>query len=81
MIITASEAQADSRHSTHVDTVERSLPLVTAYIPSLTNTCPFRISLHSWVTPVHSRATMSAVQNENRLGFEAKVFIDGLCVA
>lgn len=57
------------------------LPVLTTFIPSITPGTPFRISIHSWEKPGPSRLMESFLQPDDALMFEARVFIDGECVA
>ena len=59
----------------------RPVPIVSCYLPSLTIGCPFRVSIHSWDAPKATAATKSMAHDENMAVFEAKVLIDGTCVA
>ncbi|KAL2050234.1 hypothetical protein ABVK25_009461 [Lepraria finkii] len=68
-------------HPAYLTTVTRPLPTVSCYIPSLPNDTPFRVSLHSWATPQPSRATLSMSSPENVILYEARVWVDGICVA
>ena len=57
-------------------------PTVTSFIPNLPLGHPFRVSLHSWEPPVATRATTAMAVNQNReVHFEARVLLDGICVA
>ena len=39
------------------------------------------MSLHSWSTPTVSRETVAKAPQMSMVGFEAKVLLDGACVA
>lgn len=39
------------------------------------------MSLHSWSTPTISRETVAKAPLESMVGFEAKVLLDGVCIA
>lgn len=71
-----------SNHSpAQFGTVARPLPTVSCYVPSLPEAFPFRVSLHCWHAPEPSRATMSLGSKGVIVAFEAKVLLDGVCVA
>ncbi|KAF3385624.1 hypothetical protein F1880_001959 [Penicillium rolfsii] len=59
----------------------RQIPVLTSFIPSLPANTPFRISIHNWDKPKPSRFTESIMQPDDVLLYEARVFIDGECVA
>lgn len=56
-------------------------PVLTTFVPSLPRENPFRISIHRWEKPQPSRLIESIMQPDDVLLFEARVFIDGVCVA
>lgn len=57
-------------------------PTLTCFVPNLQNGHPFRVSLHSWEPPVPTRTTKALAATQNRVAyFEARVLLDGLCVA
>ena len=58
-----------------------SLPTVSCFIPSILPGSPFRVSLHSWSTPTVSRETAAGSSQDGVAGFEAKVLLDGVCIA
>ena len=39
------------------------------------------MSLHSWSTPTVSRDTLARSPQASTVGFEAKILLDGVCVA
>jgi hypothetical protein len=57
------------------------LPTLTAFIPSLDNGTPFKISVHSWEAARPSRLLTSAKAAEEEALFEARIYIDGVLVA
>lgn len=57
------------------------IPILTSFIPSLARDSPFRVSIHSWDKPRPSRLIESMMQPDDVLLYEARVFIDGACVA
>jgi len=57
------------------------LPTLTTFIPSVPKDTPFKVSIHSWAKPQPSRLMESLMQPDDLLLFEARVFIDGDCVA
>lgn len=68
-------------HQAYFKTVTYPLPMVSCFVPSLLAGSPLRISLHSWATPVASRATQAMVAQGSAIGFEAKMLLDGVCSA
>lgn len=59
----------------------RQVPTVACFVPNLHHGCPFRVSLHSWQPPVASRATKTIAPLDAMVYFEARVLLDGVCVA
>lgn len=57
------------------------LPVLTAFIPSLAQNSPFRVSVHSWERPRPSRMMESIMQPEDAVLYEVRVYIDGVCVS
>ncbi|EAU38613.1 predicted protein [Aspergillus terreus NIH2624] len=57
------------------------LPVLTTFIPSIAPGTPFRVSIHSWERPGPSRLMETLLHPDDALLFEARVFIDGECVA
>lgn len=57
------------------------VPVLTTFIPSLPKDSPFRVSIHSWEKPRPSRLVESLMRPDDLLLYEARVFIDGRCVA
>ncbi|KAJ5890604.1 uncharacterized protein N7473_006832 [Penicillium subrubescens] len=57
------------------------IPVLTSFIPSLVRGAAFRISIHNWDKPKPSRLIESMMQPDDVLLYEARVFIDGECVA
>lgn len=68
-------------HSSYFKPVTHPLPTVSCFVPSLLPGTPFKVSLHSWATPVASRATQAMAAQGNKTWFEAKVLLDGVCAA
>lgn len=61
--------------------VSRPVPTVACFVPGLKQGSPFRISLHSWEPPVATRSTKAITPKESTAYFEARVLLDGSCVA
>lgn len=59
----------------------RQIPILTTFIPSLARGTAFRISIHNWDKPKPSRLIESMMQPDDVLLYEARVFVDGECVA
>ncbi|KAJ5175540.1 uncharacterized protein N7482_001417 [Penicillium canariense] len=57
------------------------IPILTTFVPSLPRDSPFRVSIHSWEKPRPSRFTERLMQPDDVLLYEARVFVDGSCVA
>ncbi|KAL9116034.1 MAG: hypothetical protein Q9227_000402 [Pyrenula ochraceoflavens] len=58
------------------------IPVLTTFVPSLTEGSPFRISIHSWDgAPKASRALECLMQVEDSIAFEARIYVDGLFVS
>ncbi|MCJ1320939.1 hypothetical protein MMC15_006280 [Xylographa vitiligo] len=57
------------------------VPIVACFLPNQTDGNPFRVSLHSWEHPNPSQALQVVTQHGKTICYEARVFIDGLCVA
>ena len=57
------------------------LPALTAFIPSLSQNSPFRVSVHSWEKPRPTRMMESLMQPDDAVLYEVRVFIDGVCVS
>lgn len=68
-------------HPSFFKSVTHPLPTVSCFVPSLLPGSPLRVSLHSWATPVASRATQAMAAHGNSAWFEAKVLLDGVCTA
>ncbi|MCJ1348986.1 hypothetical protein MMC31_007219 [Peltigera leucophlebia] len=66
-------------HTNHA--VSRQVPTVACFVPGLKQGSPFRISLHSWEPPVATRSTKAIASKESMAYFEARVLLDGSCVA
>lgn len=73
--------QNPSAHPAYSTVVRAPLPTVSCFIPSILPGSPFRVSLHSWSTPTVSRETVARAPQEDMVGFEAKVLLDGVCIA
>ena len=73
--------QNPSAHPAYLSLVTAPLPTVSCFVPSILTGSPFRVSLHSWSTPTISRETVARAPQEDMVGFEAKVLIDGICLA
>lgn len=57
-------------------------PTLTCFVPNLENGHPFRVSLHSWEPPVPTPTTEAMAVAQDRVArFEARVLLDGICVA
>lgn len=70
-----------SAHPAYFTVVRAPLPTVSCFIPSILPGSPFRMSLHSWSTPTVSRETVARAPQENMVGFEIQVLLDGVCIA
>lgn len=57
------------------------LPIVAGYIPSIPWGIPFRVSIHSWDAPRFSQPLPETVPQDAVGLFEARVIVDGCCVA
>lgn len=57
------------------------LPVVTTFVPTMPKDSPFRVSVHSWDKPRPGRLIESIMQPDDLLLYEARVFVDGDCVA
>lgn len=57
------------------------LPIVVGYIPSIPWGLPFRVSIHSWETPRLFRPLPQTAHQDVISLFEARVVVDGCCVA
>ncbi|GAE00134.1 hypothetical protein AOR_1_1022074 [Paecilomyces variotii No. 5] len=57
------------------------IPVLTAFVPSLSQGSPFRVSVHSWDRPRPSRRLEGLMQPEDVVLYEVRIFIDGLCVS
>lgn len=57
------------------------LPIVAGFIPSLPWGLPFRVSIHSWETPRIARPVPQTAQQDVVSLFEARVIVDGCCIA
>lgn len=57
------------------------MPVLTTFVPSLEKGSPFRVSIHSWEKPRPSRLIEGMMQPDDMLLYEARVFIDGDCIA
>jgi len=68
-------------HAAYFKTVTHPLPTVSCFVPSLLPGTPFRVSIHSWTSPVASRATQAMADHGNQVWFEARVLLDGTCTA
>lgn len=53
------------------------VPTVTSFVASLERHSPFRISIHSWKKPVPSRLLQSYKTRDEKVMFEARIYIDG----
>jgi len=54
---------------------------VAGFIPSLPWGLPFRVSIHSWETPRIARPVPRTAQQDVVSLFEARVIVDGCCIA
>ena len=59
----------------------RAVPTVTCFVSSLPHGSPFKISLHTWQPPVPSLGTQDMETSEHSIFFEARVLVDGVCMA
>ena len=59
----------------------RQMPTVACFIPNLHHGCPFRVSLLRWQPPIASRTLQAMAPLEQMIRFEARVLLDGICVA
>ncbi|KAJ5389234.1 uncharacterized protein N7496_000302 [Penicillium cataractarum] len=57
------------------------IPILTSFIPTMPRDSRFRVSIHSWEHPRPSRLIESLMQPDDVLLYEARVFVDGNCVA
>ncbi|KAI9719284.1 MAG: hypothetical protein M1812_003614 [Candelaria pacifica] len=57
------------------------IPVVTSFVPNLPSGTPFQVSVHSWAPPRPSRITEGLSRENDEVLFEARIFIDGRCVA
>lgn len=57
------------------------VPTVACFIPNLHHGCPFRVSLLRWQPPIASRKLQAMAPSEEMILFEARVLLDGMCVA
>ncbi|KAI9705999.1 MAG: hypothetical protein M1836_005405 [Candelina mexicana] len=56
-------------------------PVVTSFVPNLPSGSPFKVSVYSWIPPHPSRMTESLSHENDQVLFEARIFIDGRCIA
>ena len=63
------------------DTFLAEVPTVACFVPSLDPGSSFRVSLHSWQPPVLSSSVEPSAPLKSLLCFEARVLLDGICVA
>ncbi|KAI1914840.1 hypothetical protein LOZ61_001977 [Ophidiomyces ophidiicola] len=57
------------------------VPVLTTFVPSVTQDTPFRVSVHSWERPRPTRILESVMQPDDAVMYEMRVFIDGYCVS
>lgn len=57
------------------------IPTVACFVANQIDGFPFRASLHCWEHPVPSPELQFLAQQGKVICFEARVFIDGMCVA
>ena len=81
MLYLDSALQTNADHPAYFKPVTYPLPTVSCFIPSLLSGSAFRISLHSWTTPVASRATQAMAEQGNTVWFEGRILLDGVCSA
>jgi hypothetical protein len=62
-------------------TTPAQVPTVACFTPNLQLGSPFRVSLHSWQSTVPSLSLGPLTPLESTICFEARVLIDGICVA
>ncbi|EDN07899.1 predicted protein [Histoplasma mississippiense (nom. inval.)] len=56
-------------------------PILTTFVPSMSRSSPFRISIHSWKKPNPTRMMESLMQPDDAVMFEMRVLIDGRFIA
>lgn len=61
--------------------VPRYLPTVASFVPNIPLGSPLKISIHSWEAPIASPDTATLAQQPDWIWFEARVLLDGICVA
>ena len=59
----------------------RYLPTVASFVPNIPLGSPLKISIHSWEAPIASPDTVTLAQQPDWIWFEARVLLDGICVA
>lgn len=59
----------------------RYLPTVASFVPNIPLGSPLKISIHCWEAPVASPDTATLAQQPDWIWFEARVLLDGICVA
>lgn len=59
----------------------RYLPTVASFIPNMPLGSPLKVSVHSWEPPVVSPDTQASASDGDKIYFEARVLVDGLCIA
>lgn len=57
------------------------VPIVACFLADQADGSPFRVSVHSWERPSPSPALQIVTQHGKTICFEARVFVDGLCIA
>ena len=53
------------------------VPTVTSFVASLERNNPFRVSIHSWKKPEASKLLQVYKTDDERVMFEARIYIDG----
>ena len=59
----------------------RYVPTVASFIPNMPLGSPLKVSVHSWDPPVVSPDTQASASDGDKVYFEARVLVDGLCIA
>lgn len=57
------------------------MPVLTTFVASLVHNSAYRVSVHSWEKPRPSRATETLMGPDDSVMFEARVYVDGVCVS
>ncbi|MCJ1401916.1 hypothetical protein MMC11_005133 [Xylographa trunciseda] len=76
-----SRLETDGSNHVYEHVSPPQLPIVACFLANQTDGNPFRVSLHSWEHPNPSQTLQVVTQHGKTICYEARVFIDGLCVA